>query len=70
MIIYTKHGLEKMDALGIEDEEVESTVRLGMKGRDADGEKWHAQRGGLEVVFARQEDMIVIITVYLARRKK
>lgn len=68
VFVYTKHALEKMDALGIDYSEVERVIQQGMKWRDED--KWHAQSGGAEVVFTRQEDVIVIITVYLARRQK
>ena len=68
MFIYTKHSLEKMDALGIEKQEVEKAIKEGMKWKEENAEKWHAQMAGTEAVFMKQEDNIIIITVYLAGR--
>lgn len=68
VFIYTKHALEKMDALGIEKKEVERTVKEGMKWKEENTEKWHAQMAGLEVVFVKQEKDLFIITVYLVGR--
>lgn len=70
MFIYTKHALEKMDALGIDKGEVEITVKKGMKWKEHDRDVWHAQMAGTEVVFAKEEKEIFIITVYLAGRSK
>ena len=68
MFIYTKHALEKMNALGTEKKEVERTTKEGMKWKEENTEKWHAQMAGLEVVFVRQEKNLFIITVYLVGR--
>jgi len=68
VFVYTKHALEKMDALGIDKHEVERAIQLGMKWTEDD--KWHARNGGVEIVFVKQEDAFVIVTTYLSRRKK
>lgn len=70
MFIYTKHAIEKMDALGIEKEEVERAVKKGMKWKEKDTEKWHTQMAGIEVVFIKQNEDFFIITTYLAGREK
>lgn len=70
MYIYTQHALEKMDGLGINKNEVEQTIQKGMKWREEDSEKWHAQMSGIEVVFMKQQNNFVIITAYLAGRQK
>ncbi len=57
-----------MDGLGIEKKEVQNTVIGGMKWKSED--KWHAQMGGLEVVFMKKENDFVVVTVYLAGRLK
>lgn len=57
-----------MDALGIENKEVERTVKEGMKWKEETTEKWHAQMAGLEVVFVKQEKDLFIITAYLVGR--
>lgn len=67
-IIYTKHALEKMDALGVERKEIEDILHKGMKWQKED--KLYANMYGLEVVFQKREDVIVIITVYLGGIKK
>ena len=51
-----------MDALGITLEEVESTIKKGMKWREED--KWHANYAGIETVFHKEENEIFVITVY------
>lgn len=70
MFFYTKHALEKMDGLGINKSEVESTINKGMKWKEKESEKWHAQMGGIEIVFMKEENKFFIITVYYARREK
>lgn len=70
MFIYTKHALEKMDGLGIAKSNAERTIMIGMKWKEEDSGKWHAQMAGLEVVFIKEEKNIVIITAYLAGRQK
>ena len=59
-----------MDALGIEKNEVESAIIKGMKWKEEDTDKWHANMSGVEVVFMKQEEKFIIITTYLARREK
>ena len=70
LFVYTKHALEKMDALGIEKGEAEKAIAEGMKWKEQDNGKWHAQMAGIEAVFLKQDNDFVIITVYLAGRKK
>ena len=66
MFIYTRHALEKMDALGIERREIEQTIMQGMKWKEQQNEKWHARMAGIEAIFMKQQDDFVIITAYLA----
>lgn len=68
MFVYTKHAVEKMDALGIEGKEVESAVKKGMKWKEENSDKWHAQMAGIEVVFIKQNRDFFIITAYPAGR--
>ena len=68
MFIYTKHALGKMDALGIERKDLENTIIKGMKWKEKDSEKWHAQMAGIETVFIKQNNNFFVITAYLARR--
>lgn len=70
MFIYTKHAIEKIDTLGIEKREVENVIKKGMKWKESNSEKWHAQMAGIEAVFMKQEQNIFIITVYPAGRSK
>ena len=70
MFIYTRHAIEKIDTLGIEKREVENAIKKGMKWKEANSEKWHAQMAGVEVVFMKQEKNIFIITAYFAGRSK
>ncbi len=55
-----------MDGLGVSTREVEQVVAQGMKWKEQQTEKWHAQMAGLEVVFMREEKNIIVITVYKA----
>ena len=66
MFIYTRHALEKMDALGIERREIEQTIMQGMKWKEQQNEKLHARMAVIEAVFMKQQDDFVIITAYLA----
>ena len=68
MFFYTQHALKKMDALGIEKRDIEQTVKKGMKWREENSDKWHARMAGIEVVFMKQYNDLVIITAYLAGR--
>lgn len=70
MFVYTRHAIVKMDALGIEKRHVERTIKEGMKWKEKDSEKWHAQMAGIEVVFVKQNKDLIVITAYLARRIK
>ena len=70
MFIYTRHAIEKMDTLGIEKREVENAIKKGMKWKENNSEKWHAQMAGIEAVFMKQEKDIFIITAYFAGRSK
>ncbi len=70
MFIYTKHAIGKIDSLGIEKRDIENTVKKGMKWKENDSEKWHAQMAGIEVVFMKQGGNIFIITAYFAGRLK
>lgn len=70
MFIYTKHAIEKIDTLGIEKRDVENAIRKGMKWKERNSEKWHAQMAGIEVVFMKQGKNIFIITAYFAGRLK
>lgn len=70
LFIYTTHAVEKMDGFGFEKSDVENTVKKGMKWKEEKTNKWHAQLAGIEVVFMKQGNNFVIITAYLAGRKK
>ncbi len=70
MYVYTKHALEKIDAYGFEKDEVESVLRKGAKWKEEGRGIWHANMGGIEVVFAKSDQEIVIITIYAARWEK
>ena len=70
MFIYTKHALEKMDALGIDNGEIENTITKGMKWKEKDSDKWHAQMASVETVFMKEGNNFVIITAYYAGRQK
>ena len=70
MFIYTKHALEKMDGLGFSRHEIEQTILYGMKWKEKQSDKWHAQMAGIEVVFIPQQSSHFIITAYQARRSK
>jgi len=65
--IYTKHALEKMDSLGIDKKEVESAIKIGMKWKDDTRDIWYANMSGIEVVFSKQKENIIIITAYYSR---
>ncbi|MBI4450372.1 DUF4258 domain-containing protein [Candidatus Woesearchaeota archaeon] len=69
-IRYSNHALEKMDGLGISADEVESVITQGMKWFDAGRSHWHAQAAGVEVVFAKQDNALIVVTVYRAGREK
>lgn len=66
-IYYGKHALEKLDAYGIEKNEVDNVIKKGMKWKEEHTEKWHALMSGIECVFLKQENSLFVITVYLNR---
>lgn len=68
MFIYTKHALEKMDALGISKTDIEKAITQGMKWKELHREMWHAQMGGIETVFGKEGENFIIITAYFAGR--
>ena len=70
MFIYTKHAVEKMNALGIEKRDIESVISKGMKWKETGSEKWHAQMAGTEIVFMKRDEYFFVITAYLAERLK
>ena len=70
MFFYTKHAIEKMDALGIFKSEIEKIILKGMKWKRESNEKWYAQMAGIEVIFMKENKDFVVITVYLAGREK
>ena len=70
MFIYTTHALEKIDALGFEKKQIEAVVKKGVKWKEEKRDIWHANMGNIEVVFARSDNDVVIITVYEARWEK
>jgi len=70
LFIYTKHTLEKMDALGIGKDEVETAIKEGMKWKEKGTDKWHAQLAGTEAVFIKRQNDYFLIAVYLAGRSK
>ncbi|HLD15358.1 MAG TPA: hypothetical protein VJB94_02150 [Candidatus Nanoarchaeia archaeon] len=53
-----------MDGYGLEVEEVDKIIQSGMKWKEENTEKWHAQMAGIEGVFIKEKDLIFIITVY------
>lgn len=69
-IEYARHALEKVNALGLDVREVESVIQKGMKWKEEGTEKWHANMGGVEVVFVKSEEVLQVITVYLAGVEK
>ena len=70
MYFYTKHAIEKMDGLGLDKNEVNEILEKGMKWKEEQRDMWHAQMSGTEVVFTKENDTFIIITVYLAGRSK
>ena len=58
-----------MDGLGVSKTEIQQIIAQGMKWKERDEEKWHAQMTGIETVFMKEDDKFVIITVYRAGRE-
>jgi hypothetical protein len=59
-----------MDGLGIERSEVDKAIAKGMKWKEKNTEKWHANMSGVECVFLKEEDTIFVITVYMCGEEK
>ena len=59
-----------MDALGINRKYVDSAIFKGMKWKENDNNKWHANMAGIECVFRKAEQIIFVITVYKEEGKK
>lgn len=70
LYVYTKHALQKADALGIGKDEIETIVKKGVKWREEKRSVWHASMANTEVVFMKNNGNVVIITVYEARWEK
>ena len=64
MFIFSQHTLQKIDALGIDKNDIISVITRGMKWKEKDSEKWHAKAFGIEAVFIKRNSDIFIITVY------
>ena len=65
--IFTKHARQRMYERKITVEEVKLTVNKGMKWfMESEGEtgRWHAKLGAVEVVFEREDNYAIIVTVY------
>ena len=48
-------------------EEIKSTVNRGMKWfmkNEGETGRWHAKFGAVEIVFEREEDYVIIVTVF------
>ena len=59
-----------MDGLGITKRDVEQSIQKGMKWKEEHENKWHARMANIEVVFSKDENELVIITVYYAGEPK
>lgn len=59
-----------VDGLGIEKNDVERAIKEGMKWKEEQSEKWHAQLAGIETVFVKQDRDFIIITAHPAGRAK
>ncbi len=66
LLIFTKHAIEKMDGVGVDKEEVKRVLAEGMKWKEEGKNRLHARMGGLEVVWTKDEEATIVITVYLA----
>lgn len=53
-----------MDGYGVERSEVEAVIKEGMKWKEENCEKWHSKMAGIECVFLKQEEMLLVITIY------
>lgn len=53
-----------MDALNIDKESVEHTILKGMKWKEKDSGKWHANMAEVECVFIKKCEKLFVITVY------
>ena len=55
-----------MDGLGLNQREIETVITQGMKWKEQKTEKWHARMAGVEAVFIKEENNIMVITIYHA----
>lgn len=63
--MYSKHAVEKIDLYGLDRAEVDVIIKKGMKWKEQQTEKWHANMSGYECVFIKQENNVYfVITVY------
>lgn len=53
-----------MDLYGLEQSEVNTIMKKGMKWKEENTEKWHARMASFECVFVKQEESYFVITVY------
>ncbi len=69
-ILFSKHALEKIDGYGLDIDEVENVITKGMKWKEENSDKWHANMAGIEYVFIKREDKLFVITVYITKGEK
>ncbi|MEK6981478.1 MAG: DUF4258 domain-containing protein [Candidatus Micrarchaeota archaeon] len=65
--VFTKHARQRMYERKITVEEIKSTVNRGMKWfmkNEGETGRWHAKFGAVEIVFEREEDYVIIVTVF------
>ena len=67
MLVFTKHARVRMYERGISPGEVKKVVETGMKwfvkNEGLEG-RWHCKRGNIEIVFEKQDEDVLIVTVY------
>lgn len=62
--------MEKIDGYGSDLKEIENVIKQGMKWKEEQTGKWHANMAGLECVFTKKENILFVITVYKEAGKK
>ena len=66
-LLFTTHSRQRMYERKISPEEVKHAVAKGMKWFvKSEGEKgrWHAKMGAIEVIFERDDNLMIIVTVF------
>ena len=66
-VIYAGHARKRMNERGITEEEVERIISKGMKWfikNEGENGRWHAKMGNIETVYERDEEHLVVVTVY------